>query len=82
METLVTSDIYLVAACLVLNGEIKLPIDTTDSRHYRFTVIGEDLTTIKKEWLSGELVGNFSEFARCIKNVKMILHEGKNEIRG
>lgn len=82
METIITSDIYLVAACLALGMEIKIPLDTSDPRHYRFTVFGEGVGLIKQEWMSGVLTGNFCEFARCIKNTKMLIHDGKNEIRG
>ena len=75
METLVTSDIYMVAALLTKGAEIKLPIDTSDLRHYRFTLIGMDILNIKKDWMNNELVGNLSDYARSLKTVKMILHE-------
>lgn len=75
MEHIITSDIYLVSALLTLGKEIQLPIDATDPRHYRFTIIGEGLDEIKQMWMNGILVGNLSEYARCVKNVKMMLHD-------
>jgi hypothetical protein len=82
MEQIITSDIYFVAACLALGMEIKIPLDTSDPRHFRFTIFGDGIGLIKQEWMRGELIGNLCEFSRCVKNVKMILHEGKDEIRG
>lgn len=78
MQTIITSDIYLVSAFLTLGGEIILPIDCTDSRHYRFTITGENLEETKQAWMNGELQGNLPEYSRCIKNVKLLIHD-RNE---
>jgi hypothetical protein len=80
MGQIVTSDIYLVSALLTKGYEIKWPINSDDSRHFRFTLIGEGVEEMKQAWMNGTLEGNLTEFARCIKNVKLILHD-KNESR-
>jgi hypothetical protein len=75
-ETIITtSDIYFVAACLVLGGEIKLPVNATDPKHLRFTVTGFNLDKIKEDWVAGNLSGNLIEFSRCIKNLKLMIHD-------
>jgi hypothetical protein len=78
MGQIITSDIYLVSALVSLGNEIKLPIDANDNRHYRFTIMGTNLEELKAEWMNGTLEGNLVEFARCIKNVKLMLHD-RNE---
>lgn len=75
METVVTSDIYLVAALLSEGYEIELPINSNDPRHFKFTIIGDGVDEVKRLWLSGELSGNLANFSRCLKNLKCILHE-------
>jgi len=75
METLVTSDIYLVSALLSKGAEIKTPINTNDPRHFKFTIIGERIDEMKKDWVDGIIEGNLVEFSRILKNMKQLLHE-------
>jgi hypothetical protein len=74
-STIITSDIYLVAALLSKGYEIQLPVNTNDSRHFKFTVLGENLDEVKREWVGGELHGNLVEFSRCLRNMKLLIHE-------
>jgi hypothetical protein len=75
METLVTSDIYMVAALLSYGYEIQLPLNTSDPRHFRFTIIGTGIEEIKQKWVNGVLEGNLTEYSRCIKNMKLLIHD-------
>ena len=75
MDTITTSDIYMVAALLSCGYEIKLPVDMNDSRHFRFTIIGNGIDEIKQKWVNGVLEGNLVEYSRCVKNMKLLIHD-------
>lgn len=74
-DVITTSDIYLVSALLSRGFELMLPVNASDPRHFKFTVMGNGIEEIRREWNSGILDGNLIEFSRCLKNMKALIHE-------
>lgn len=74
METKITSNIYLAAAYLA-NGAKVLDLDRSNPRHVRFRMRGSGLSDLEVGWTNGTLVGNLTNFAEAIRQVKALLYD-------
>ena len=73
MEKKIITNIYLGAAFMCWNAKL-IGVDRSDPNHVAYEFEGENLVDIKAEWLSGELIGNLSEYASHLKNLKQELY--------
>lgn len=77
-ENEITTDIYLVAAYIVLGAELLLPLDTSDPKHIKFKLRDKDnkipMSDIKQYWVMGEVEGSLTSYAKAIRDLKMLVH--------